>query len=57
MVRSTEIADKVNFSLEITNKPLVLEKKTQPGGGTSPDFVLKKVVAAFELVTGPRGFL
>jgi hypothetical protein len=57
VVRSTEIADKVNFSLEITNKPLVLEKKTQPGGGTSPDFVLKKVVAAFELVTGPRGFL
>jgi hypothetical protein len=27
VVRSTEIAGKVNFATEITNQPLVLEKK------------------------------
>jgi hypothetical protein len=34
VVRSTEIADKVNFAIEITNQPLVLEKNWTGDWGT-----------------------
>jgi hypothetical protein len=57
VVRSTEIEDKVNFALEITNRPSVLKKKKLDQGEEHPLILfLRRLWLEPGLVTGSGGF-